>query len=85
LYLKRLAEGGTRKPGVAIVGIGPILRVTAPFYVAIILVTAIFKMFGWTGALGFTLEILISVSLLVALFYSGFRFVYYRAQSRKNK
>ncbi|MFZ0266601.1 hypothetical protein [Caulobacter sp.] len=85
LYLKRLAEDGARKPGVAMIGLGPILLVTMPFYVAIILVMAIFGALGWTGPWGLTLKILISMALLIALFASGFRFVYHRTQSRRDK
>jgi hypothetical protein len=85
LYLKRLAEDGARKPGVAMIGLGPILLVTMPFYVAIILIPAIFGALGWTGPLGFTLKISISVALLMGLLYSGFRFVYLRVQSRRDK
>lgn len=85
LYLKRLGQGGAQKPGIASVGFGPILLVTVPFYVAIVIVTAIFPVLGWTSPIGTTLKLLISLALLIALFYSGFRVVHYRAQSRKGK
>lgn len=86
LYLKRLGQGGgAQKPGITAAGLGPILLVTVPFYVAILIVTAIFPVLGWTGPLGTALKLVISLALLIALFYSGFRVVHYRAQSRKAK
>jgi hypothetical protein len=84
-HLKRLGQSGAQKPGIAAVGFGPILLVTIPFGVATVIVTATFAALGWTGPLGTTLKLLISLALLVALFYSGFRVVHYRAQSRKDK
>lgn len=84
-YLKRMAQSGAQKPGIAAVGLGPILLATAPFYVAIVMVTAIFPVLGWAGPVGTTVKLLISLVLLFALFYSGFRVVHYRAQSRKGK
>lgn len=85
LFLKRLAQDGAQKPGIAAVGFGPILLVTIPFFAAIVIVRTIFGALGWTGTLGATLQILISMALLIALFYSGFRVVYYRARRRKDK
>ena len=85
LYLKRLAEYGAEKPGLASVGFGPILLVTVPYYVAIIVVMATFPALGWTGPIGFALKISICLALLVGLVYSGFRVVHYRAQSRREK
>ena len=85
LYLKRLAQDGSKKSGIATIGLGPILLATIPFYVAIIIVTATFGTLGWTNPLATALKIFISVALLVALFHSGFRVVYHRAQSHKDK
>ena len=85
LYLKRLGQADAQKPGIASVGFGPILLSTVPFFVAIVFVTAVFPALGWTGPLGTTLKFIISLALLIALFYSGFRVVHYRAQSRKDK
>jgi len=84
LYLRRLGQAGAQKPGIAAVGLGPILLATVPFFLAIVFVTALFPALGWTGPLGFWLKLLISLALLFALFYSGFRVVHYRAQSRKD-
>lgn len=85
LYLKRLGQDGAQKPGIASVGFGPIFLVTVPFFVGIVIVTAIFPVLGWTGPLGFTLEVLISLALLIALAYSGFRLVHHRTQARQDK
>lgn len=78
-YIKRLANRG-RSTGIGSVGIGSILLVTVPFLIAIVLVSAVFDTFGRGGAVIFWLRLAISIFLLIGLFYSGFRFVYYRNQ-----
>ena len=84
LYLKRLGQAGANEPGIAGVGLGPILLSTVPFFLAIVLATAAFPAFGWTGPSGFWLKLLVLMALLFGLFYSGFRVVHYRSQCRKD-
>ncbi len=70
--LKRLAESSTRLSRLGLIHV-----IVWPFVLAIVIIQAAFDAFGWAGAVGWTLRLSISTLLLVALLYSGFRFVHY--------
>ena len=74
--LKRLAESGTRLSRLGLIHV-----ILWPFVLAIIIIQAVFDAFGWAGVVGWTLRLSISALLLVALFYSGFRFVHYSSRA----
>jgi hypothetical protein len=85
LFLKKLGQNGAKESGLASVGLGPILIVTLPFFLAILIVSAIFETFVEKGPIGNTVYLVIGLVLLFALFYSGFRVVHYRAQWLREK
>ena len=77
-YLRRLANMGNQSTGLGSVGTGPILIVTLPYFCAIVFISALFDAMEWTGIIGYAIRGIVSIILLVLLFYSGFRVVYYR-------
>jgi hypothetical protein len=74
--LKRLAESGTRLSRLGLIHV-----ILWPFVLAIVIIQAVFDAFGWAGVVSWTLRLVISTLLLVALFYSGLRFVYYSSRA----
>lgn len=85
LFLKKLGQNGAKKTGLASVGLGPILIVTIPIGLAIVIVSTIFEIFVEKSPVGTTMYLIICLALLFALFYSGFRVVHYRAQWLREK
>lgn len=76
-FIKSMAYSGPKPSGFGMIGAGSILALTMPFFAAIVLISATFDTLGLTGA-WWIVRIFISLVLLVAIFYSGFKFVYYR-------
>lgn len=76
-FIKDMAYGGQKPSGLGMIGTGPILALTVPFFAAIVLVSAIFDALGLVGV-WWIFRICISLLLLAGLFYSGYKFVYYR-------
>jgi hypothetical protein len=74
--LKRLAESGTRLSRLGLIHV-----ILWPFVLAIMLTQAVFNALGWVGVIGWSLRLAISVFLLLALLYSGFRFVHYSGKA----
>ena len=85
LYLKELGQNGAKNTSLASVGLGPILIATVPFFLAIVMVSAIFDTFAEKGSMGITVYFTICLSILFVLFYSGIRVVHYRAQWLREK
>lgn len=85
LFLKEMGQNGAKKTGLASVGLGPILIVTVPFFLAIVMVSAIFETFVAKGLIETAVYLIICLSFLFGLFYSGIRVVHYRAQWLREK
>lgn len=75
--IKSIAYSDPKPSGVRMIGSGPILAIIVPFFAAIVIVSAIFNVLGLAGA-WWIFRIFLSLLLLFGLFYSGYRFVYYR-------
>jgi len=74
-YLERTAKSGTR-----VSGIGRVHLILVPFFAAIVLVVSVFDAFGLHGPVATPFEGVVCVALLVGLFYSGFRFIYWSSR-----
>ncbi len=71
-YIASIAKSGSR-----VSGISSIYIIILPYFVPIFIVPALFEVFGWVGPVGLACKTAIIFLLVVGLFVSGFRFIYY--------
>ncbi|WP_236627779.1 hypothetical protein, partial [Caulobacter sp. B11] len=59
-FIKSLAYRGSKPSGLGMIALGPILAITTPFFVGVVLVSAVFDALGLVG-MWWILRILISL------------------------
>ena len=72
-YLQRQAKASPRNR----VG-GRVHLVILPFFAAILLARVVFEAFSQKGPIAMSVYVVLNLVLVAALFYSGFRFIWWR-------